>query len=216
MSYPLDEQGLSCFVQESNPHLEGRSLLSYPLNERSKSTQTDLNRPKRCCRPLRPPDHAYMAARIGFEPADAGVKVLCLCRLATGLCAGSAYGVRRAVWFTATPAKLSMAPCPVTVCPVCGIFFLREASLPLSHQPGAARHMGRRGLEPRSYGLRVRCNLRYTNGPDIAAPAGLEPAFPESESGVLSIALRSFSRTAWIRTGTNGFGDHYAAVTTQT
>lgn len=78
MSYPLDEQGLSCFVQESNPHLEGRSLLSYPLNERSKSTQTDLNRPKRCCRPFWPPDHAYMAARAGFEPADAGVKVLCL------------------------------------------------------------------------------------------------------------------------------------------
>ena len=138
-----------------------------------------------------------MAARAGFEPADAGVKVLCLCRLATGLCAGSAYGVRRAVWFTATPAGPATAPCPVTVCPVCGIFFLREASLPLSHQPGAARHMGRRGFEPRSYGLRVRCNLRYTNGPQMcgnicrtASPARIERALDGPEPSGLSFSLQ--------------------------
>ena len=133
------------------------------------------------------------------------------CRLATGLCAGSAYGVRRAVWFTATPAKPATALCPVTVCPVCGIFFLREASLPLSHQPGAARHMGRRGFEPRSCGLRARCNLRYTNGPqmcgkmvrshpvcplayrDDITPTGLEPITPESESDAFPLRQRALA-----------------------
>ena len=197
MSYPLDEQGLSCFVQESNPHLEGRSLLSCPLNERSKSTQTDLNRPKKVLQTFSATRPCVHGGPERIRTDAAGIKILCLCRLATGLCAGSAYGVRRAVWFTATPAKLSMAPCPVTVCPVCGIFFLREASLPLSHQPGAARHMGRRGFEPRSYGLRVRCNLRYTSCPQMygrychtASPARIERASDGPEPSGLSFSLQ--------------------------
>ena len=78
MSYPLDEQGLSCFVQESNPHLEGRSLLSCPLNERSKSTQTDLNRPKKVLQTFpaaRPCAHSGPGR---IRTGAAGVKVLCL------------------------------------------------------------------------------------------------------------------------------------------
>ena len=61
----------------------------------------------------------------------------------------SVYGVSRAVWFTATPAKPSTAPCLGTACPVYGVFVLREVSCRSHISPERPGKMGHLGFEPR-------------------------------------------------------------------
>ena len=162
----LDEQGTKYSARDSNPYWEGRSLLSYPLNERSiiyklpgSGSNRRVQQSKCCALPFgdRATDYPGRTRTASDEnqtlaPYQFGDWALC----------SSVYGIRRAVWFVATPAEPSTAPCPVTDCPVYGIFILCEAFC-CSHisreRPGSA---GPPGLEPGQAVLETAVLSNYT------------------------------------------------------